>query len=255
MQRVAPGAALGLFGLGLGLLCVGGFVQLDDTSGFGSEAWIMPLGVLALLAGLASVVVAAQDSGARRWLGAVFAVLVALLAWQSSTNAGFRFIWAGSEGELIQFQVGVGLLALVLLATGFQPKRSEASGRAEGAGGGSGEADRAGGADGSAGKGGSGGAGRWMVRGAVYLCCAALITYVAALAGIAHFEATECTDPGGECDLAGLAGLVWGVVALPASLAVALVIELVLWRCRKQRESEYGHACRSTRRSCHDRGP
>jgi hypothetical protein len=142
----------------------------------------------------------------------VLAVLVALLVWQSSTNNGFRFIWNGDEGELFYFQVGLGLLALVLLATGFQPRRPRSAS----------------------------GAGRWMVRGAVYLCCAALITYVAALAGIAHFEATECTDPGGECDLAGLAGLVWGVAALPASLVVALVIELVLWRRRKQRGSEYG---------------
>lgn len=84
----------------------------------------MPLGVLALSAALASVVVAAQPSMARRWLGAVLAVLVALLVY-----------------------------------------------------------------------------------------------------------------PGGECDLAGLAGLVWGVIALPASLVVAVVVELVLWSRRKQRVS------------------
>jgi hypothetical protein len=230
VQRVAPSAAVGLFGLGLALLGVGRFVQLDDSSGFGSEEWIMPLGVLALFAAVASVIVAAQDPRARLWLGAVLAVLVALLVWQTSTNLGFRFIWAGSEGELIMLQVGLGLLALVLLATGIQPKRSR-------------EVDRAGGGGGSVeggslgGGGGSGGAGRWMVRGAVYLCCCALATYVAAMAGIAHFEAVECADPGEICELAGLEGLVWGVIALPASLVVALVIELVLWRRRRQRVS------------------
>lgn len=76
-----------------------------------------------------------------------------------------------------------------------------------------------------------------MVRGAVYLCCCVLATYVAAMAGIAHFEAVECTDPGEMCELAGLEGLVWGVIALPASLVLALVIELVLWRRRRQRAS------------------
>ncbi|MFC5268214.1 hypothetical protein ACFPJ1_39425 [Kribbella qitaiheensis] len=212
LQRVAPSAAVGLFGLGLALLGAGRFVQLDDSSGFGSEEWIMPLGVLALLAALASVIVAAQDSKARLWLGAVLAVLVALLVWKTSTNVGFRFIWAGSERELIMLQVGLGLLALVLLATGFQQKRSS-------------EVDR------------RGGGGRWMVRGAVYLCGCALATYVAAIAGIAHFEAVECRDPAEMCELAGLEGLVWGVIALPASIVVALAIELVLWRRRRQRVS------------------
>ncbi|TCM42653.1 hypothetical protein [Kribbella sp. VKM Ac-2568] len=217
-HRVAPSAAVGLFGLGLALLGVGRFVQLNDNSGFGGEEWIMPLGVLALLAALASLVVAAQDSRARLWLGAVLAALVALLVWQTTTNPGFRFIWAGSEGELVMLQVGLGLLALVLLATGFQPRSSREVGRA--------------------GRGsGAGGAGRWMVRGAVSLCCCALITYVAAMAGIAHFEAVECTDPDEMCELAGLQGLVWGVIALPASLVVALVIELVLRRRRRQRVS------------------
>jgi hypothetical protein len=39
------------------------------------------------------------------------------------------------------------------------------------------------------------------------------------------------------CELAGLEGLVWGVIALPASLVVALAIELVVWRRRRQRVS------------------
>jgi hypothetical protein len=50
--------AIGLFVLSLAFLFIGNFIQFDDTSGFGSNEWLVPFGFLAFLAATASLVVA-----------------------------------------------------------------------------------------------------------------------------------------------------------------------------------------------------
>jgi len=105
----------------LGLLFAGGFVQFDDTSGFGSERWILLLGGLACVAALVSVVAAWPDPKARLWLGIALAVLTGLLVWGSISNDGFRFIYHRSEGELALLELAIGLVAFVLIANGVQP--------------------------------------------------------------------------------------------------------------------------------------
>ena len=113
----SPLTTLGLFALALALLYVGNFIQFDDTSGFGSDTWVLPVGVLGVLAAIASVIVAQSDLMARRLLGWAMLVLDILVIWQATTDDGFRFIWGGDEGELFYLQVGLGMTALLLLAT------------------------------------------------------------------------------------------------------------------------------------------
>ena len=84
--------SLVLFAVGLGLLCVGGFVQFDDTSGFGSDRWIYPLGLLAVVPAVAAVVVAWPEPRARLSLGIVLGALTVLMIWQDIANEGFRLI-------------------------------------------------------------------------------------------------------------------------------------------------------------------
>ena len=74
--------ALGLFLVGFVLLCVGRFVQFNDVTGSGSNEWILPLGYLAALAGVASVVAAWREAKARLWLGCLMALLLVFLVWQ-----------------------------------------------------------------------------------------------------------------------------------------------------------------------------
>lgn len=203
----APVGALGLLALGVFLLCIGGFVRFDDFSGFGSDHWIRPLGFVAAAAAVGAVGVACLSAQARRWLGGALVVLDLFVIWQSATNDGFRFVWNHDEGELFLLQVLLGLTALVLIATGLQPFK-----RPAGAG------------------------GRWLVRVAAYACGTAIATYVAFNAGVRRYETQVCTND--DCDLGGLEGMVWALVALVVCVLVAIVIEVVQWRKRTQRRTE-----------------
>ncbi|WP_433002730.1 hypothetical protein [Kribbella sp. CA-294648] len=199
--------ALGLLALGLVLLGVGGFVQFDDTAGFGSDQWVRPLGFIAALVAVAGVGVACLSAQARRWLGGALGVLDLFVIWQSVTNDGFRFVWNHDEGELFLLQVLLGLTALVLIATGLQPFK-----RPAGAG------------------------GRWLVRVAAYACGTAIAAYLAFNAGVWHYETQVCTNE--DCDLGGLEGLFWSIIAIGVCVAVAVVIEVVLLVKRRQRRTE-----------------
>ncbi|MEI5672786.1 MULTISPECIES: hypothetical protein [unclassified Nocardioides] len=55
-----------------------------------------------------------------------------------------------------------------------------------------------------------------------WLAIAAIVPVLGFLLGWTHFELTECSGGGsGECDLAGMAGLIWG--------AGALVMTVLAW--------------------------
>lgn len=210
-QSGITAAALGLFVTSLVLLYLGGFIQFDDTSGFGSTEWVMSVGLVAGLAALCSVAVAISRGTARRALGAMMAVLTFLIIVQVTTNDGFRFIWAGDEGELVYLQVLLALASLILLTPRFFKPR-ETTGRAA--------SSRA--------------LSPWA-RAVVYLCALVLVVFVAFLQGVAHFESTECSGPdfGGECDLAGIEGLLWAAVAFILVVAVVATTEVVLTRKRR----------------------
>ena len=195
----------------LGLLFAGGFVQFDDTSGFGSERWILLLGGLACVAALVSVVAAWPDPKARLWLGIALAVLTGLLVWGSISNDGFRFIYHRSEGELALLELAIGLVAFVLIANGVQPAPASETATEPGT------AAQA-------------GPGRWLVRTAGYLCGTIVVALVAIAAGADYYTRTECPEEG-DC-LAVLGGFVWGAVAVLACGLGVLVIEIVLWRRR-----------------------
>ncbi|RZU24449.1 hypothetical protein EV645_0091 [Kribbella rubisoli] len=210
--------SLVLLVVALGLLFAGGFVQFDDTSGFGDEQWILLLGGLALVLALASVVAAWPQPQARLWLGIALAVLTGLLVLGSISNDGFRFIWNRSEGELALLEFATGLVAFVLIANGVQPAPTGETAAEPGA-------DRP-------------GPGRWLVRAAAYLCGTMVAVLVAIAAGADYFTRTECSDDG-DC-LALLGGFVWGAVAVLACGLAVLVIEIVLWRRRRGKTAEVG---------------
>lgn len=214
-QRSVAGS-LGLFVASLALLGVGGFVQFDDTSGLGSYQWNLPLGALAAVLGVAGIGVASVSAKARLWLGGALGLLDVFLIWQSTTNDGFRFVWDRNEGQLFLFQVALGLVALVLIATGLQPSPREAKA-------GTGEAKA--------------GAGRWLVRVAAYLCGMALAAYFGFFIGADQYADRYCTQVG-ACDADDLRGLVWGVngslIALGVCLVLIVAVELVLRSRRKQ---------------------
>jgi zinc transporter ZupT len=181
--------------VGLVLLAAGRFVQFDDTSGFGSDQWIFPLGLLAPVPAIAAVVVAWRHPKARVWLGIALAVLAGFLVWQMTANSGFRFIWSRDEGELAQLTIALGLVAALLVATGVQK--------------------------------------RWLIRAAVYLCGCAVLVLIAVVAGTAYYDATDCESQDSDC-LSLLGGMVWGVVSLPIAAVAIVVIEVVLWRRRNR---------------------
>ena len=189
-----------VFAAGLGLLFAGRFVQFHDVSGFGSDRWILPLGVLALVLAVGAVVIAWADPKARLWLGIAAAVLFALLVWQDLANDGFRFVWHHDEGELLAFEIVLALVAAVLMTTA----------------------------------GSALGAGRWLVRAAAYLCGSVAFVFVAYVAGVTYYDRTECRGADDEC-LALLGGMVWGLIAVPVCLVAIVVIEVVLRRRRTER--------------------
>lgn len=187
--------SVGLLVVGLALLAVGRFIQFDDTSGFGSEQWIVPLGLVAPVPAIAAVVVAWRSPKARLWLGIAVGVLAGFLVWQMTANSGFRFIWSRDEGELAQLTIALGLVAALLVATGVQKS--------------------------------------WLVRAAVYLCGCAVLVLVAVVAGTAYYDATDCESGDSDC-LSLLGGMVWGLVSLPVAAVVIAVIEVVRWRRRNR---------------------
>ncbi|MFI5692263.1 hypothetical protein ACIA58_10530 [Kribbella sp. NPDC051586] len=209
--------SLVLLVVAVGLLFAGGFVQFDDTSGFGSSQWILALGGLALVPTLASVVVAWPDPKARLWTGIALAVLTGLLICESILNDGFRFIWGQSEGELAFLEFATGLVAFVLIANGVQPAPGS---------------ETTAGADAAA----QAGPGRWLVRTAAYLCGTIVVVLAAIAAGADYYTRTECPEEG-DC-LAGLGGFVWGAFALLACGVAVLVIEIVFWRRRLRKTAE-----------------
>jgi uncharacterized membrane protein len=151
----------------------------------------------------------------RRWFGGALVVLDIVLAWQSLTNEGFRFIWMADEGELFLLEVAVGLVGLILLATSFQSSRPAAGAAASAAAGGR----------------------HWLVRVAVYLSGVVVAVIVAFFIGVSSYEAKYCGQVA-SCDDDDLSGLVWGVTGSLIALAVGVVLivvnELVL-RSRRER--------------------
>ena len=195
--------SLVLFAVGLGLLCAGGFVQFDDTSGFGSDQWIFPLGLLAVVPAVAAMVIAWPEPKARLALGIVLGVLTLVLIWQDLANDGFRFIWNQNEGELQQLEIVLFVLAFVLLTT--------AGARL--------------------------GGGRWLLRAAAYLVGTVVVSLVATVIGVVYYGETVCADDAEEC-LAPLAGIFWGAAAVVVCLVAVVVIELILWSRRRRKAAE-----------------
>lgn len=186
------------------MLCVGDFVQFNDV---GSEVWNLPLGYLAAVLAIVSVVVAVSQPQARLWLGVAMALLLAFLVWQSIANSVFRFVWGSGEYEFLLFLVGFGVLTFALIATGLQPARKAGT---------------------------RSGAGRWMVRVVVYLAVIALAAWIIGMLAAGYYERTQCAGMEDDC-LAVLGGLVWGLGTVAAGVVTAVVIEVVLLSRRRQR--------------------
>ncbi len=212
---IATVTALSLLVAGLAFLHVGQFIQFDDISGFGSDDWVMPLGVLAGFTAAGSVVVASADRTARRLLGSAMMVLDLLVIWQAWTNDGFRFVWAGDEGELLYFQLALGMTALVLMTPRFyttstSPGSSRQTVSMSG----------------------------W-VRALAYVGSTLIVVFAAFFLGTAHFESTQCSGPNfdGECDVAAIAGFLWAAAAV-VLMAVAVATLEVLRRRRAPARSK-----------------
>ena len=221
-SRKARVRALGFFGLSLLLLFVGNFIQFDDTSGFGSNDWLMPFDFLALVAAGFSLAAAMPDVSARRLLGGSLLLLDVLVAWQVMTNDGFRFIWSDDEGELFMLQVALAIAGLALMTKSIyrpaEPAGTSAStdpGREVRSG-----LELTG----------------WA-RFVGYLTATVILVFVAFFRGVAHFEYTECSGPDfdGECDLAILGGFAWAAGAIVLAAIMVPVVEIALYVRRRHR--------------------
>lgn len=214
-RRRTVTTTLTLFVATLATLRIGRFIQFDDRSGFGDADMILPLGAVAVALAVASLVTSLKDPVARRSLGVAMAILDVTIVAIAATDDGFRFVWTTYEGELLQFEVVLGLVALVLLTPAFlRPSNSGAPG---------GSTARPEGARLTA----------WA-RGSLYLCALAAGMFVAFLLGAAHFEATQCKEPGGgECDIALLEGMLWAAAALLLGIAAIAVAEIRLALTRR----------------------
>jgi hypothetical protein len=210
-RNTAVLSSLALLLSAVAALFIGRFVQLDDTSGFGSDRWIVPLGVLAVLLTTGSLGVGIRDRAARRALGAALAVLDAFVIVLAAADDGFRFIWGRDEGELSVLQLALGLAALFLLTPRFLSPRAtdEARPARELTG--------------------------WA-RFAVYSTALVVAGFAAFHAGAAHFEATECSGPGfdGECDVAALEGLAWAGAVFILVVVAATAVEVTRARRRRR---------------------
>ncbi|KQY51577.1 hypothetical protein [Nocardioides sp. Root140] len=195
----------------LAVLALGGFVQFDDVAESGSERWIMPLGAVAAVLAVVALRVACRHTASRRTFGAALAVIDGALVVLTFTLEGFRFIWHGTEGELFLFEVALGLVALWMLTPTFEVGRSDPmrDGRSP--------APQV-----------TTQVSPW-VRVSAYATGLVLAICLAFMMGAAHFEATQCSDPGfdGECDLAGLEGLAWSVLTLIVVSSGIVVAEVL----------------------------
>lgn len=207
-------------------LRAGGFILFDDTTGYGTNTSGVGL-LVALLLASGALYTALGDAIARRVLGGALAVLDATIVAIGASDDGFRFFWTTYEGELLQFEVVLGLVALVLLTPSFlrstrSPHMAAAS------------APRT-----LTGRGLT----AWA-RASLYLCALAVAMFIAFGIGIAHFEATQCSGPefGGECDLAALEGLLWAAGALVLGVIAILVMEVRGARSRRADRGHHQHA-------------
>jgi hypothetical protein len=200
---------LALFLASLVALRLGRFIQFDDQSGFGDADMVMPLGALAVLLALGALVTSLKSPMARRSLGGALAILDAAIVAIAATDDGFRFFWTTYEGELLQFEVVLGITALVLLVPSYVKPAAPSGSVAT-------EVDS------------EPGLTAWA-RASIYLCAIAGVTFIAFVIGTAHFEATQCSGPdfGAECDLAGLEGLLWAAGALLLGVVAIVVAEVV----------------------------
>lgn len=74
----------------------------------------------------------------------------------------------------------------------------------------------------------------WWARILLYLGVIVVAVIAAGSLGAQHYEATECVgEPGGECDIAGLAALDWSIVALLVCIVAALALETLLFYRRR----------------------
>ncbi|MFI5707306.1 hypothetical protein [Kribbella sp. NPDC051620] len=205
-QRSLPSpvvGALGLLGLGIVLLGAGGFVRFHDTSGSGSDRWILPLGFLAAVLAAGGAGVAFVSTQSRRWVGGVLLLLDVVLVWQSASNDGFRFIWMADEGELILLEVAIGLIGLILLALSIQLPQPAAGGP------------------------------HWLARLALYLSGVVVVVIVGFFIGERWYESRHC-GVGEGCDPDDLSGLVWGVTGSLIALAMGVVVIVVIEVVRRQ---------------------
>lgn len=62
----------------------------------------------------------------------------------------------------------------------------------------------------------------------LYLFGLTLLVIVAFVAGVAQFEATECSGPeDGECDMAAFGGIFWAMCAFAIGVVLVVVAEVV----------------------------
>lgn len=199
-----------LLDLSVLVLVLGHFVQLDDASGFGSDLWNPPLGALAAGLGVAAVAVAVGDRRARRALGLALVGGVAVLVLLQLTVAGFRFVWAGGDFELVALEVALGCLGLVLLATGsHRPIVQTAPGVTE-------EAPLS-----------------WAVRALLYLALAVALVFVAGLVGASYGDA-RCSAAGDDCPEAVIGSLLFAFGALVAVVILVASCEITLHARRRR---------------------
>jgi hypothetical protein len=209
---------LALLAAGLASLFAGRFIQFDDSSGFGSDRWVRPWGYLAVLLAVGSLVIALTRKEARRSLGLALALLDFVLISLTLADDGFRFIWHAGEGELTLLELALGLASAFLLIPHWVASK------------------HGGAADGT----------RFpspWARAAIYAGLTVVILFAAYYSGTAHYEASQCSAPYGECDLAGLEGVVWAgaaFVAIAIAVGMAEATLAVLRRGRRGRGRDPG---------------
>ena len=203
-------AALLLLDLSILTLVLGHFVQLHDTSGFGSDEWSLPLGALAAALGIASLVVATPDRRARRALGIALLAGVAVLVLLQLTVDGFRFVWGSGEFELGALEVLLVCVGLVLVATGApRPSAAVLPAVAEQP------------------------SVPWTVRALLYLAATVALVFVAGMVGATYGDG-QCTGDGDDCLAAPVWSLVFALGGVVAMVVLVATCELTLRAGRRR---------------------